>query len=276
MDVDDALLEIVEALGAHADWQAALRQSELRSRIRGQIVEDRRAHVRHRPLQLDRPLLARLKPGPLLTVIDVSAGGALIQTPARLNPGAHVLLEFLRPGTTRTIVVRSRVIRSQVASLEGCLRYRGGCSFDEMLELAEFLAPARDASSDGHAAAREALRAVRRILTEADSLARPKIARLLEEMQSMAEACATRTALFMHVEAWLRTQVPLLALRVNPRFDSALRGSNVLSFKLAAGRERARRVNIEVLPACGLDDSQVRLLEAGARVMSILHTTPLS
>jgi hypothetical protein len=297
--VSDSLLDIVDALRAYADWQSAMRRStELESRaLRGQLFDDRRAHVRLRPIQLDRPMLARLKPGPLLTLLDVSAGGALIQTPARLTPGAHVTIEFLAPGTRRTAVVRSRVTRSHVAALEGCVRYRGACSFDELLELAEFLPPALAELRNPQRAATkfevrnllplsrvngalrtttagDALLAVRRVLTAAPGLDNRGIARLLEDLQRMIAAPASRAALITHVEGWLRKQVPLLALRIHQQAEQTFRGGDVLSFTLPVSDGSQRRpVNVEFRPACGLDDSQMRLLEAAACVMSILYAT---
>jgi len=180
----------------------------------------------------------------VLTLLDVSAGGALIQTSERLNPGAHVLLEFLVPGTRQATLMHSRVMRSHVASLDEGVRYRGGCSFEEILDL-----PHR-------AAAPDPLLAVRQLLAQARGLDKLGISRLLNDMQRMTEASAPRTALIAHVESWLRSQVPLLALRITP----APRGHNP--------------VNIEFLPACELDDSQARLLQAGASVMSVLYAMP--
>jgi hypothetical protein len=297
--VSDSLLEIVDALRAYAEWQSAMRRStELESRaLRSQLFDDRRAHVRLRPIQLDRPMLARLKPGPLLTLLDVSAGGALIQTPARLTPGAHLLLEFLGPATRRTTVMRSRVTRSHVAALEGCVRYRGACSFDGMLELTDFLPHAhheaehrqhattnfevrsaagwRARPEPGGAPTGDPLQAVRHLLANVPGLDALGMGRLLEDMQRLTEARASRGAMIASVEGWLRKQVPLLALRVNAQGDNGLRGGDVLSFKLPVSAADARpQVNVEFRPACGLDDSQVRLLEAGACVMSILYTTP--
>jgi hypothetical protein len=142
--VSTPLLEIVDALRAYAEEHSVLRdlsRVETRTR-RAHHVDDRRAHVRLRPVQLERPVLARLKPGPLLTLVDVSAGGALIETPARLTPGAQVLLEFLAPGTRRAMVLRSRIMRSHVAAVDrNSMRYRGACSFDGILQLSDLVRP---------------------------------------------------------------------------------------------------------------------------------------
>ena len=280
--MNDSLLEIVAALRAYSDWQTAVRQSpdiapralreqllDLGTEALSAKVADRRAHVRLRPIQLHRPMLARLKRGPLLTLLDVSAGGALIQTSERLNPGAQVLLEFLIPGLQRTTLVHSRVTRSHVAALDGRVRYRGGCSFEEILELSELLP--RDLKDQQPAGTRDPLQAVRELLANARGLDKVGIARLLDDVQRMADASASRRALIAHVEWWLRSQVPLLALRVSPASPRALRAADVLSFQLPVDRDGRSPVNIEFRPACGLDNSQVRLLEEGASVMSVLY-----
>jgi hypothetical protein len=296
--MSDSLLEIVEALRAYADWQSAMRRSAAMesSALRGQLFEDRRAHVRLRPVQLDRPMLARLKPGPLLTLLDVSAGGALIQTPARLTPGAHVMIEFLAPGTRHATALRSRVTRSQVAGLDGCVRYRGACSFDEKLELAQFLPPPRPVVDERPGAARnvkvtsalfaslesalsrdagsgDTVLAVRRILAAAPGLADLGVGELLDDMSRMTAARASRDVLMAHVDGWLRRHVPLLGLRVHAPSATTVRAGDVISFQLPVSDGSGRPpVKVEFRPACALDDSQVRLLEAGACVLSALYT----
>jgi hypothetical protein len=275
--VSDSLLEIVDALRAYADWQSAMRApTAFESRaLAERSFEDRRAHVRLRPIQLDRPMLARLKPGPLLTLIDVSAGGALIQTPTRLTPGAHVLIEFLAPGTRRATVLRSRIMRSQVAALEGCVRYRGACSFDETLELGYFLPSVRANGDERHTAPLnyEVFAAASTSLTTGPAPTQPGIAELLEDVNRMRTARASRSALVRHVDEWLRRRVPLLGVRVNPVTSNRLRAGDVLSFKLpvATGSSRTQ-VCIEFQPACALDEHQRQLLEAGACLMSSLIT----
>jgi hypothetical protein len=134
--VNTPLQEIVEALAAYAERHPCASDAGATARLLHQSAfADRRAHARVRPLDLRRPLLARLKHGPLLTLVDVSAGGALIETPTRLNPGARLVLEFLAPGAPRPVVITSCVTRSQVASLDGHLHYRGACAFNGLLQL---------------------------------------------------------------------------------------------------------------------------------------------
>lgn len=262
------------------------------------LFEDRRAHVRLRPIDLDRPVLARLKYGPMLTLIDVSAGGALIETPARLTPGAHVLLEFLAPGTQQAIIVPSRIIRSHVAALGHRVRYRGACSFKQLLKLAEFMARGPRRVDQRSAESREAdpslksivearvpdldmptaftltqaLHHLRPLLAEPAGAIDARVAALLDDMAGMARRSESPRVLMAHVDEWLRRHVPLLTLRIKAAAAERAVATGSLSFHVrASGRGGGRRVNVEFRPACTLDDAQVRLLEAGAHVMSVLY-----
>jgi hypothetical protein len=69
-------------------------------------------------------------------VVDVSAGGMLIDTIHRLLPGTTV--EVLLAGADRRTTIRGRIIRCAVASLHGSVvRYRGAVRFDR--SIASFL-----------------------------------------------------------------------------------------------------------------------------------------
>ena len=78
---------------------------------------------------------ARLIPGRSVDVIDLSRGGALIETDYRLLPGAPVELQLAGPITFER--VRGHVVRSQVAVLdrERGIRYRGALIFEKQLPL---------------------------------------------------------------------------------------------------------------------------------------------
>jgi hypothetical protein len=114
--------EILQAGGAES---AALR-AEL----------DRRAHPRLSAHELRWLRTARLKNGPLVTLIDLSVGGVLLESDDRLCPGSNLALELV--GSSR-IVVPFRVIRSQIARLRDGALYRGACAFSQPLEVPDLL-----------------------------------------------------------------------------------------------------------------------------------------
>jgi hypothetical protein len=73
----------------------------------------------------------RVCPGRDAVLVDLGAGGALVECRSRLLPGSTVLLQFIAPG--RTVTVRGRVVRCEVTALDPAhgVRYRGAVSFDE-------------------------------------------------------------------------------------------------------------------------------------------------
>ena len=76
---------------------------------------------------------ARLRPGYDVSVIDVSAGGALIESDRRLLPGAAVELN-LRGEHRPPEIIRGHVLRAAVARLRSnMVCYRGAIVFDHDL-----------------------------------------------------------------------------------------------------------------------------------------------
>jgi hypothetical protein len=72
---------------------------------------------------------ARARPGREVRVIDVSAGGALIETAHRLLPGSAI--ELLLATSHRQTSIRGRVLRCRVARLDAStVWYRGAIGFD--------------------------------------------------------------------------------------------------------------------------------------------------
>ena len=93
---------------------------------------DRRGSRRLDALEEHRILNASVRPGQKARVIDVSAGGALIETSERLLPGTAVELQ-LETRTERTSV-RGQVLRCAVIRLRPTwVCYRGAIVFDRDL-----------------------------------------------------------------------------------------------------------------------------------------------
>ena len=79
---------------------------------------------------------ARLRPGRMAQVIDLSAGGALLETDWRLLPGTRVEIQLGLP--VPRFCVAGRILRCHVARLERArIRYRGALAFEERLPLGE-------------------------------------------------------------------------------------------------------------------------------------------
>jgi hypothetical protein len=93
---------------------------------------DRRGARRLDAFDQHRIVSACVRPGHRVRLIDVSSGGALIETNHRLLPGASVELQ-VETGTARTSV-RGQVLRCAVVRLRPTwVCYRGAIAFDRHL-----------------------------------------------------------------------------------------------------------------------------------------------
>jgi hypothetical protein len=96
------------------------------------VDNERRVHPRVTTGERPDIARARLRPGRTARVVNVSRGGALIETDSRLLPGAAVDLQLGDP--IALYRVRARILRCHVALLEGHrIRYRGAMMFEERL-----------------------------------------------------------------------------------------------------------------------------------------------
>jgi hypothetical protein len=93
---------------------------------------DRRGMRRMEAVEEHRIVSASVRPGHRVRLIDVSAGGALIETSHRLLPGTSVELQ-VATGTDRASV-RGRVVRCAVVRVRPTwVCYRGAIAFDRHL-----------------------------------------------------------------------------------------------------------------------------------------------
>jgi hypothetical protein len=99
----------------------------------GPTGRDRRVHERLLAQELDWLRSARLRFGPNLSLIDLSASGALFETSAPLRPGSTASLVITGRGVEETRTLR--VLRCEVTSLRRGLVYRGACVFDRIIQL---------------------------------------------------------------------------------------------------------------------------------------------
>ena len=92
-----------------------------------------RRHTRRRDSIADHGIVsARVRAGRDASVVDVSAGGALVETCHRLLPGTEVDLHLETP--SRRVTVRGRVLRCAVSRLRSSsVCYRGAIAFDRQL-----------------------------------------------------------------------------------------------------------------------------------------------
>ena len=104
------------------------------------IGHDRRASPRLPAFNIAGMERARLRPGRMAHIVDVSSGGALIETDWRLLPGMRVELQLGEP--VPLFRVAGRILRCHVALLDReRIRYRGALMFEEQLPFGEVATP---------------------------------------------------------------------------------------------------------------------------------------
>jgi hypothetical protein len=95
-------------------------------------MSDRRLTHRHRAVEEHGIISTRVKPGQGARLVDVSAGGALIETGHRLLPGTSVELHM--ETDSRRTSIRGRVLRCAVVRVRpASVWYRGAIGFDRHL-----------------------------------------------------------------------------------------------------------------------------------------------
>ena len=98
-----------------------------------QQVVDRRMDSRFAPPDANAAR-ATLRPGCVVLLVDVSRGGALVEGPRPMRPGARVHLQVTT--AARTFSIEAQVLRCAVWILDPIdgVRYRGGLRFDHRIE----------------------------------------------------------------------------------------------------------------------------------------------
>lgn len=106
----------------------------LSSRVRPFV--ERRTSPRLSPGEIGCLDVARLFPGRQISLLNMSSGGAMVETWYRLLPGSRVLIQFL--GINPRIAVGAYIVRCSVREIdrERGLRYRGAVMFEQALQLA--------------------------------------------------------------------------------------------------------------------------------------------
>ena len=109
---------------------------------------DRRFAARHDHVDAHGIVSMRLRPGRYAQLIDVSSGGALIETSYRLLPGTSV--ELVMESSARRTAIRGRVLRCAVVRVRPTfICYRGAIGFDRemswFVDAAGYQVPSPDA-----------------------------------------------------------------------------------------------------------------------------------
>lgn len=96
------------------------------------VSVERRAWPRVSALERSGMAYGRLRPGRPARILDLSEGGALVETEWRLLPGTSVELQFGEP--MGIYCVRGRILRCHVSVVDReRIRYRGALAFETRL-----------------------------------------------------------------------------------------------------------------------------------------------
>ncbi len=83
--------------------------------------------------------------GSELEVINISRGGALLESDMRMRPGTKVLLRVVT--IEGVIQIAGHVLRSSISSLKGAPRYQSAVEFESPLHILDDLSESKDDSS---------------------------------------------------------------------------------------------------------------------------------
>lgn len=257
---------------------------------------DRRAHVRRPASEIPSIRGSRLRHGPSVSLIDVSAGGALLEAEVQMKPGASLALEIATT-SDQPAIVPMRVLRCELSALRpDALVYRGAVEFAQPLDLPELVretlaAPLqqppigidtvlkaiadRCRSENGTPLdVSEMLHLLRRLHVraqqlEGDDLARP-IADLLPAIVNALERRDSARVVLGTIESRLRAALPRLDIRLtNAPLPSQADGETIL-FRPDHPLDLTCVLNVRVPAGAPLSNWQWRLLQASMHLCSVL------
>jgi hypothetical protein len=98
-------------------------------------VESTRLHPRYPPDSVRGITGVRLSPGEVVTLVNISISGILVEGKTRFVPGTRLNVIFEGPGAPAA--VKGRVVRCQVSAIGGggSLQYQSAIAFEANIEL---------------------------------------------------------------------------------------------------------------------------------------------
>jgi hypothetical protein len=264
---------------------------------------DRRVHTRLTPVELENPITARLKYGEAVTLVDLSEGGALLETSMFLRPDTDLVLELVDPRTRDVTDLVSRVLRSQVSGLQGGIKYRGACVFDRPFShpALSVQPPRRAASADDARQLEVALKTIvegffrrstasagagrwrdgsalidalvrlRKAAEERDTPSDRPIAQLLRTTIRALQRHDSVDSVMAQLRDALSPHLPLLSIHTQgPAYAPSLDRERVTLNMCSGNDDPPVTVTAEFAPGFGLDASQFRLLKVSAYLAGLV------
>lgn len=260
-------------------------------------LRDRRLYARRRNFELGWIRTARLPSAGAVSLVDLSAGGALVDSRVPLRPGSVLSLEIVGEGIDETVTLQ--VLRSHVAALRADgARYRSACEFERPLVLPGLqLAPDYlDVGADPFASADAALKHLveRACATDASqrlasgdvvlvlqALARRassgvdvfgrQLGHLLEELLPECRPGQTLGCALSTIERRLRQVWPQLRLRIVDAMTPPPPGMKSMLINPPGTLPASVPVSIDLPSAAMITDSQARLLRTVSRLVILVQ-----
>jgi hypothetical protein len=266
---------------------------------------ERRQYTRRRAQELDWVERVRLRTAGEVSLIDLSARGALIDSAVPLRPGAGLSLEIVGRGIA-TVVVPIHVLRCQVSSLMAdSARYRGALEFTHPIELPDVgpLMSPLPVSTDPFVSVDAALKRLVERAYASDDSQRLAAGDVMLVLQSLArQALSVDDAFGRHVGNLLQDLLPALRhgqglrpalttierqlvqvlpqARVRLVDGSAPTPADVKSvlIKMPVTVANAGSVAIDLPATAVINDAQARLLRTSSRLIALAQrlTVPTS
>lgn len=261
---------------------------------------DRRVHPRLTLSDLDWLNTVRLKYGPVVEVIDLSPGGAQIETSSRLQPGAVVVVQI--SGTDGEVAIPSTVVRSQVSRVSPSPVYRSALSFKREFE------PPRgpsDRRSDAftnllaeHARMTSAIRRLAHARSGGQTLSLPgdgiltatlgllqspagrrasdgfrsHLTQLFRELTRGIETGMPPEVMLASLADRLRRSVPTRVIRI---VDSGMpigpHGPDTIFFDASSGGPASARLVVEFPRNCQLEEWHLQFLKIAAQLVALVN-----
>lgn len=256
---------------------------------------DRRAYQRLRDGELEWIRSARLG-GKGVSLVDLSAGGALIDAPVPLRPDSLLTLQLSGRGVDTA--VEFRVLRCQVGAIGAAgPTYRAACEFTRLIDLPGVqplanreistggfvgldLALKQLVERAGFAGAQsldadcviQALRAlqIRAIKQPMDPIAN-LLADLLARVVPALELATGLPTILRDVEQQLRKTVPQATLRLSVAGDVPSSGVRSTLIKVPGASLHSAPVSVDIPRGVVLNDWQSRTLRITSRVIALLQ-----
>ena len=284
-------------LDERTDENPLIRLVSERSFDAAQAVRERRAYQRLRDHELEWIRHARLSAGKGVSLVDLSAGGALLDSPVPLRPSSLLTLEIIGQGIETS--VQFRVLRCEVGAIgPGGTTYRGACEFTRLLELpgvrpaaapgllpggfvgldsalkqlVERIGPASDSRSLDADCILQALRALQlRALRQPLDPIGNSLAGLLALVVPGLEHATGLPAILRGIEHQLRLTLPQASLRLTGSGDSPAPGLRSILINMPGETESSALVSIDLPRRVILNDWQTRVLRITTRVIALLQ-----